>query len=405
MKYIIFGLAILFLIFTINIISYYKVYNDFKKDKIIELKVEVQNIYKKEDFDVLKLSNKNLTFFTSISKNQNIKKLDNIKIAIITRNIFFLEFLKGFYANNIYIEKLPKINNFKNQLYENINSQHSSNLTKDLFNALFLAVPISVELRDITNIYGISHLLALSGFHLGLILFISYWIIYFIYSPIHQKFVPYRNKKFDALLISGVLIFSYLIFTNIVPSLLRAFVMFAVGLYLLRNDIKIFSFTNLLLVALIILALFPKYAFSVSLWFSLAGVFYILLYIKYFSEFNKYLSFLFFNIWIFFALNPIILYFFDIVSFAQFLSAPLTLLFTLFYPFEIVLHILKLGDLIDEYILWLFNLEFEIKNYLTNIYFLILFLTVSVVAIYKKIAFYILNILILFFNVYVYFIV
>ncbi len=411
MKYLASLLIILFLLFMINIFYLFKVYNDFKKDKITQLVCSVQNIYEKDNYDVLKLSCKNMSgisdinFFTSISKKNEINKLDIVKIAIITNKVDFVDFLKGFYAKNIYFEKLPKTDNLKSELFAKINSQHSSILIQELFSALFLAIPISSDLREITNTFGISHLLALSGFHLGLILFISYWLIYYIYSPFHQKYLPFRNKKFDALLISGSLIFVYLIFTNIVPSLLRAFVMFSLGLYLLRNNIKVFSFLNLLIVSIIIIALFPKYAFSLSLWFSIAGVFYILLYVKYFSAFNKYLSFIFFNFWIFFALNPIIFYFFDVVSYAQFLSAPLTLAFTLFYPIEIVLHIMQIGDLIDEYILWLFNLEFTYKKYETNLFFLILFLGVSLGAIYKKIAFYVLNILILLFNIYVYFIV
>lgn len=410
MKFLITIFIVLFTLFLINIISLYTVYNDFKKEKITQLLCSVQNIYEKDNYDVLKLSCKdksNITdiiLFSSVSKTEDINKLDNLNLAIITNKIDFFSFIKGFYTKNIYIEKVQKQNSLKNRLFENINSQHSSILTQELFSALFLAIPISNELRDITNTFGISHLLALSGFHLGLILFISYWLIYYVYSPFHQKYLPYRNKKFDALLISGSLIFIYLIFTNIVPSLLRAFVMFALGLYLLRNNIKVFSFLNLLIVSMIIIATFPKYAFSLSLWFSIAGVFYILLYVKYFLAFNKYLSFIFFNFWIFFALNPIIFYFFDIVSYAQFLSAPLTLAFTLFYPIEIVLHLFQIGDLIDKYILWLFNLEFEYKSYKTNISFFIFFLIVSFGAIYKKIAFYVLNILILSFNIYVYFI-
>jgi len=405
MKFKIFIAIIFLIIFSLNIFINYQVYNELIKDKIVQEEFIVENVYNKELYDVLKLSTNKYFLFTSVDKNLNLEKVDRVKLAFITNKITFLDFLKGFYVQNIFIEKIEKPNSLKEDIYQNIKLQHNTSLNQDLFSALFLAIPISSELRDITNTFGISHLLALSGFHLGLILFCSYWIIYAFYSPLHQKYVPYRNKKFDALVVSGVMIFTYLIFTNVVPSLLRAFVMFVFGLYLLRNNIKIFSFLNLFLVLLIIVALFPKYAFSISLWFSISGVFYILLYVKYFSSLNKYISFLLFNFWIFFALNPIILYFFDVVSYAQLFSAPITLAFILFYPFEIVLHLLEYGYILDKYLLWLFELNFEVKTYITEFYFLMFFLIVSFWAIYKKIAFYVLNSLIVCFNIYVYLIV
>ncbi len=405
MKFKIFIAIIFLIIFSLNIFINYQVYNELIKDKIVQEEFIVENIYNKELYDVLKLSTNEYFLFTSVDKNLNLEKLDRVKLAFITNKITFLDFLKGFYVQNIFIEKIEKPNSLKEDIYQNIKLQHNTSLNQDLFSALFLAIPISNELRDITNTFGISHLLALSGFHLGLILFFSYWIIYAFYSPLHQKYVPYRNKKFDALVVSGIMIFTYLIFTNVVPSLLRAFVMFVFGLYLLRNNIKIFSFLNLFLVLLVIVALFPKYAFSISLWFSISGVFYILLYVKYFSSLNKYISFLLFNFWIFFALNPIILYFFDVVSYAQLFSAPITLAFILFYPFEIVLHLLEYGYILDKYLLWLFELNFEVKRYITEFYFLMFFLIVSFWAIYKKISLDVLNSLIVCFNIYIYLIV
>jgi competence protein ComEC len=397
--------SIFLLILTLNILLNFQKFYDFKKDKIIQIKSEVLNIYPKNNYDVIKLKTSNFVYFTSTTKNHKFEKLDIIMATIYTQKISFYDYMKGFYTNNIFLENITYEKSFKQNMYGAIKLQHNNYLIKELFSALFLAVPISSDLRDITNTYGISHLLALSGFHLGLISFVSFWLVYFIYKPFHQKFVPYRNKKFDTLLISGLLILAYLIFTDIVPSLLRAFVMYCMGIYLLRNDIKIFSFLNLFIVVLLILAFFPKYLLSISLWFSIAGVFYILLYVKYYSKLNIYISFILFNFWIFFALNPIILYFFDVISLAQLFSAPLTLLFILFYPFEILVHFVGQGDILDEYIMYLFNLEFEIKNYMTSLEFMLFFVGVSFLAIYKKIAFYLLNILIVVFNFYVYLII
>lgn len=98
-------------------------------------------------------------------------------------------------------------------------------MIRELFNALFLAIPVSSQLRDIITAYGIAHVVALSGFHIVVLSFIIYWILYFPYSFLQNRYFPYRNRRFDILLITMAILFYYLLLTDIVPSLLRAFVL------------------------------------------------------------------------------------------------------------------------------------------------------------------------------------
>ena len=162
-----------------------------------------------------------------------------------------------------------------------------------IFQALFLAIPLDKYIQEYNSSLGISHLFAISGFHLGIIVGFFYFILNFIYKPIHKNFFPYRNKRYDILIFITLILLYYLYYIGFVPSFLRSFVMFVFGLLLLRSNIKIFSYTTLLLVIFIILILFPKLLFSLSLWFSICGVFYIYLYIQYFKNLNKYISILF----------------------------------------------------------------------------------------------------------------
>lgn len=389
-------------IFLINISIEYKKYQELIDEEVYEIKVEVLNIYEKEKYNILRLKAKNFDFFTNIDKSENIEKLDILTILIISKNLSFLDYLKGFYANSINLYKIEKAFTFKDKIIEEINLNHKDEIIKELFQALFLAIPISKELRDICTNYGISHLIALSGFHLGVLSFVIYWIFYFPYSFFHGKYFSYRNKKYDLLLLSIFFLFYYLILTDIVPSLLRAFVMFILAIFLLRSNIKIFSFMSLLITFLIVVSLFPKYLFSLGFWFSIMAVFYIFLFIQYFKKLNKYLQIFLFNFWIFLIFNPIVHFYFPQTSYEQFLSPIITIFFTIFYPFEIFAHIFGFAIYFDEFIKSFLFHKMYVYEVFTPFYFLIFYLIFSLASIFYKKAFWILNILMIIFNLYLY---
>lgn len=393
--------AIIF-IFSFNIIHEYLKYKDFTKEEIFSGNFQITNIYKKPDYTVLKLENNQIIFYTSIEKNHNLEKLNHINIAIVTKKVDFVSYLKGFYAKSIYYDNLPKKESFKKRVFENINKQHKEEKLQELFSALFLAIPISKINREIYTNFGISHLIAISGFHLGILSFIVYTMVYYPYNYLHKKYFIYRNKKFDILLITIFILFFYLILTNIVPSLLRSFIMFFLGVYFLRSNIKLFSFETLALTLLLIIALFPKFLFSISLWFSIIGVFYIFLYIYYFKDLPKLVAYLFFNFWIFFVFNPIVHFFFPNTAYEQLLSPFITLFFTVFYPFELFLHIIGFGNLLDDYILYLLQYEMSIYEIETPFWFFIFYVFLSLASIFNKKAFLVLNILLVLYNIYLY---
>ena len=386
-------LLVLITILLINISIEYSKYQELIDDEVYETKVKVLNIYPKKDYNILRLSASNFDFFTNIDKSESVEKLDILNILILSKNISFLDYLKGFYAKSII---------FKDEIIKKIDSNHEDNITKELFQALFLAIPISKELRDICTNYGISHLIALSGFHLGVLSFVIYWIFYFPYTYLHKKYFLYRNKKYDLLLVSISFLFFYLILTNVVPSLLRAFVMFVFAIFLLRYNIKLFSYTTLFIVFLIVISLFPKYFFSLGFWFSIIAVFYIFLFLQYFSKLNKYLQIVLFNLWMFLIFNPIVHFYFPQTSYEQFLSPLITILFTFFYPFEIFAHIFDFAIYFDGFIKKFLYWDMYVYNVETPFYFFIVYLMFSLASIFYKKAFWVLNILMIIFNLYLY---
>ena len=394
-------ISILFSILFLNLVWQYFQYQTFKKDEIYTTDTRIINIYHKDSFDVLKLSNNNILFFTSIPKN-DFNKNDYISITILTKNIDFISYLKGFYAKSFNFYKIDSTSRLFLKSNEYINSQHNNDDISSIFNAIFLAIPLDKDLQNIISTFGIAHLIAISGFHLGVLSFIIYFILNIFYTPIHKKYLPYRNKKYDLLISISFILFGYLLFLSNQPSLLRAFIMYIFAIITLRSNIKILSFSTLLICILIILSLFPKLIFSLSLWFSISGVFYIFLFLKYFKHLHKFILFIFLNIWLYLAINPISHFFFDITSILQLISPLLTIAFSLFYPIELFLHIFYIGDLLDNYILMLLNIKTTTLHISTNIYFLILYIAFSFYSIKSKIAFILLNVMLILFNIYLY---
>jgi competence protein ComEC len=396
-------ISILFFIFSINLTYEYQQYKQFTSLEIQNNTYKVLNIYNKKDYYILKLKNKNHTLYTSISNNnKDIKTQDIVDVDIITKNIKFFDYLKGFYAKLVNINKINQSNNSLYAISSYIDQQHNNKQISELFNALFLAIPISPSLRDHCIDFGISHLIALSGFHLGVLSFIIFWLIYFPYNYIHSRYIPYRNIKFDILIITAIILLIYLVFLDLVPSLLRAFVMYLFGIILYRNNIKIFSFHTLAIVLLIIISFFPKLIFSISLWLSILGVFYIFLFIQYFSSLNKIIQFLLFNIWIYLALNPIVHQIFPSGSYNQVYSVLITIGFSIFYPIELFLHIINYGNILDPIIeLWL-NIPNETFKTSTSIYFTLFYLLLSLFSIKYKEAFYLLNMAFMGFFIYIF---
>lgn len=394
----------LFFIFLINLSIEYNKYLDFIDEEIYEVKVEVLNIYEKPTNNILRLKSQNFDFFVNMDKSESeeIKKSDMLNMAIISLDVSFWDYLKGFYATSIYFDKLEKTPKFIDKIIEKINSNHEDEMIKELFQTLFLGTTISKELRDICTNYGISHVIALSGFHLAVLSFTIYWVLYFPYSFFHQRYFSYRNKKYDLILISLVFLFYYLILTDIIPSLLRAFVMLILTIYFLRSNIKIVSYTNLFFTFLIVVALFPKFLFSLGFWFSIIAVFYIFLFVQYFKNLNKYFQIIFFDFWMFLVFNPIVHYYFPQTTYEQFLSIIINILFAIFYIFEIVAHIFGFAIYFDSFIKDFLSYEMNVFNVKTPFYFLLIFMIFSFASVFNKKAFYCLNILLIVFNLYLY---
>lgn len=391
-------------IFLLSIFYEYSKYQELTNDEVFASSATILNRYEKSNYYIYKLKIDTYnTFYTRLNKEHYYEKFQKVNILFISKYIDFYDYLKGFFTKTLFIEKIEsKSFNLRFYLSNKIDLAHDNNKIKELFNALFLALPLSKDLREFCANFGISHLIAISGFHLGLFSIIIYFIINLFYTYIHQKYFNHRNKKFDILIVSSFILLLYLILIDIVPSFLRSFIMFILAILFLRSNIKVLSFSTLFITFLLIIALFPSYIFSLSLWFSIVGVFYIFLFLHYFKNLPKIYMILIFNFWIFLAVNPIVHYVFYQTSHLQLFSPIITLIFTIFYPLELFLHLFGISYILDDFLKMFLDINYVTYSVQTPLLFLVIYLSFSAFAVVKKEFFYGVNILLVFFNFYVY---
>ncbi len=358
---------------------------DFKYKPSQTLDVKVVNQYKKKNYFVLKIKNETLTFYTT--SKENLKNLlnENISLTILTKNVGFWGYLTTFYAFS-YNMKLKPIS----FLEEKIEKQHQSIKISNLFKALFLGSSIDFDTRKQLAALGVSHLFALSGLHLGFISFILFMIISPVYRFFHKKF-PYRNKLVDIGIVVLIMEFLYLKFTSFPPSLIRAYVLEVVVFFFFFTLRDILNIKILIYTFFIAFFVFFTKIFSIGFLLSMVGVYYIYLFFNYYKA-NLYTSFLlsFYMFLVMFIWGHC---FFGYMNNYQLLSPIINILFSVFYPLEVVLHFLGLGGIFDGIILK--YLSFGGKYYYVNIslWFLIFFILLSFIAIKKKWAFYGINLL------------
>ena len=342
--------------------------------------------HKKENSNILKIKLDNSFIFYTSTK-EDIKNLEKIKIRIYTKNLSFISSLKVPYIPS-YILEVYNSNSIKNQLINKLNIRHKDKNVQNLYNALFFASTVNPKLRETLTFFGINHLIAISGFHIGILFLILYIIIKPIYRFFADNFFPYLHIQRDVSIISMVIIFLYMYMLSFPIPLVRAFFTLAFILFLKDRYIEIFNFEKLSIIILLILALNIEYLFSVSFFLSITGVFYIYIFLKYFPYKNKILIAIFLNVYLFFTMSIIVYFFFNKFSYTQISSIILSILFPIFYLTNIISHLLNLCSLFDEYLIEAINMKKSLIEINVPIYLLIFHILSSLLAIKYKILSY-----------------
>lgn len=392
------SMVLLFFLFIHLTFKYYA-YQNFIAKPFYYIYAEVITSYSKtkhhKTYQVLKLhADEGLIFYTTTHRKESFSH-KRLRLQIFpNQSIEFQDYLGTFYVKSKMKQQEKRPQQWKDSLIESVNGQHSNSTLQSFYNAIFFATPIEKDLREKITLLGVSHLVALSGFHLSILWGLVYGLLLLIYTPLQQRYFPYRYARFDVGLAAMGLLAFYVWFVDAPPSLVRAFAMVFIGWSVLLMGLALLRFTFLSIVLLLLLVLFPSLVVSLSFWLSVAGVFYIFLLLRYFGHRNKWvMTLLIIPLGIFVLMLPVVHGIFGLTSLYQLLSVLLSILFAPFYPVVMGLHLLGFGDLFDRQLLWLFALPENGVEHLLPLWVVFGYIGLSIGAIWYRKVFYVLCII------------
>ena len=401
-------ISLLLVILIFRLFLLHSEYITFKAKPFFYTDVQVLQAYEKWNEEsyhtILKLYSPtlNLNFFS----RTKIRAKDigsKIRLKLFPHNdMSFKDYLGTSFifskVNTIYEETPTGKDAFLNV----IKQQHRSEQIGSFYTAIYCATPLDKTLRKQVSALGVSHLIALSGFHLAILSGLLFFLIRLLYRPLQQHFFPHRFDLFDIGFMVLLLLAWYVWFVDAPPSLLRSYLMMLMTWGLLVLGMELLSMSFLVTVVMLLLVVFPKLLLSLAFWFSVFGVFYIFLLLRYFEGVNKYVMTLLITFCIFLLMLPVVHTIFPLTTPFQLLSPFLSLLFTLFYPLSMVLHLFGVGSLLDPYLLQLFAVESEEILYQLSLPYLYGYLALSFLAIFSKWFFYGLSLVALGFGVWLF---
>jgi len=388
--------AVLTLLILIRLLFEYQDYKEFISKPFYFTHATVLNSYTKSkngrSYTVLKLhSDDGYTFYTTSHKKEDFRSV-RLRLELFPNEaIRFTDYLGTFYVKSRIkaVTEMPK--SFKEKLREKVSAQHDDAALGTFYSAIFFATPIDKMLREKISLLGVSHLVALSGFHLGILWALLYGALLLLYRPLQQKRFPYRHALFDVGLVTVILLGLYLWFAGSPPSLVRAYAMVLVGWVVLLMGIELLSFKLLATITLFLIFLFPSLLVSLGFWLSVSGVFYIFLLLQYTQNMNRWTISLFvIPAGIFLLMLPVVHMVFAVTSLWQLSSPLLSLLFVPFYPLAMILHLLGTGGLLDGALLWIFALPKSSEADLLPLWLGLFYIGLSIAAVFFRRVFYVL---------------
>lgn len=375
-------------IFSFNLVNEFGNYKHLTSYKTVVVKVSVKKAYIKtkhqKTYKVLKLqTDQHFTFYTIANKNLQVDVNDRLEMILWVQKLNFYDYLSGtfLFSKILNIEKEKSLKQILNQ---KISLQHTDENVTKIYEALFSATPLSKELQTNFSNLGISHLLAISGFHLSVLV----GVLFFIFKPFYRffqtKFFPYRSYKVDSFIFISIILFFYTYFLDYPPSVLRAFSMLIVGFILYNRAIEMITTQTLFVTVLLLLAFFPRIVFSLGFWLSVSGVFYIFIFLKYFKNLKIIMQFFIVPVYVYISMLPISIFLFHNFSEFHIFSILESIIFTLFYPLSIFLHLVGYGNLFDtqlQYLIMLGEYHIFVPFQKELIY---TYLTISILSICDK---------------------
>ncbi len=352
--------TLMLLLFAAGLGMEYRRYAELTRfdDAVAEVLVQDQYLKRKgaKRYYVLKLrGDDGVTFYTTGPPELRDLRGYRLEVRMQTKRLEYLNYLKGFFAYTTILKVYPE-REARTRLAGAVARRHLSPEAGQIYAALFTASPMEKPLREKLAALGVSHLLAISGFHLGVLGFVLFWLFRLPVTALQSRYAPYLHRGRLLFVLSALPLLGYLWFLDFVPSLLRAFVMMLVGYVLYDRGLKVLSLQTLAVAVLLILAFWPRLLFSLGFWLSVGGVFSILLFIRHFSHWNKMVLFGAIHLWVYLMMLPVSLWIFGIFSPLHPLSVLWSMGFILFYPLALALHLFGAEGVLYGVMEWFLSL-------------------------------------------------
>ncbi|NPA28175.1 MAG: hypothetical protein GXN91_03910, partial [Epsilonproteobacteria bacterium] len=225
-------------LFLISIISFrlYFLYQDYKSLKNLDgyyyTTAQIVKVYpaKYGNFLFKLKSLDNLDFYLYSSFEPPPNRFDWVRVKIRPKeDTTFLDYLRGFFAKGIILYKVEPGFNVKRFFKVWIDKQHQDDSLKSFYHAIFLADPLDRELREKISNLGVSHLVAMSGFHLGILWMIIYGILYFPYRFLQTRFFPWRYRTIDLGIITLLILAFFVLLVGAPAAIIRAYIMLVIS--------------------------------------------------------------------------------------------------------------------------------------------------------------------------------
>ncbi len=306
------------------------------------------------------------------------------RVYVYGDNLRIIEKFSGFGLRNIIDSARKNFSEIINMLPDEKENE------KGVLKALSIGIrnEIKKSVADDFNNSGASHILAISGLHIGIIATISFFFFLKIFSYVPLLLEKGLTKKIAASF-TILVIATYGLFAGMSPSTQRAVIMVTIFLCAFLFERKYDVFNTLAAAGLVILIIDPTSLFSVSFQLSFTAVFGICLGLKsnFLKNANKIYLFFFTSLFAIIATMPIVLYYFNTlctmgfftnivaVPIIGFLVVPLELLslFLSFASTDAALFLLKTSASILSFALYIIHKIAELpfsafKTVTPNIY-------------------------------------
>ena len=277
----------------------------------------------------------------------SVKELDYSSDLFDYKEYLLSKDIKNYYKLEefVYIDNyfvISKINNF----FINLVNEKNNTISNKYINSLIFADKSNLDIKEAATDLGISHLLAVSGMHISILVLIFEFIL---------KKLFYFEKPVDIIVI--IFLLMYIVITNFEITVLRASLMVIFSKHFKMRKYLFTKLDILSLVGILCLLVSPYILFSLSFQLSFLVSFIIIIFGDEIKSDNKIIKTYLISLIAFLTTLPLIVNVNYEINFLSILTGPIYILYfeLILYPSTILLLFFPQLSFILDYVYLLFE--------------------------------------------------